>query len=83
MNLKPNLWTLVLIALLASPRLAAFVHAAQPQPEFGPATAFTYQGQLKRAGQLATATCGFRFGLWDSPSDGGQAPSGTACGAAA
>jgi hypothetical protein len=33
-------------------------------------TAFTYQGQLKRAGGAYDGDCAFQFGLWDSETDG-------------
>jgi hypothetical protein len=33
---------------------------------------FTYQGQLKNAGNPITDTCDFQFGLWDSLSSGAQ-----------
>jgi hypothetical protein len=35
-------------------------------------TGFTYQGQLKRAGEPLTDDCNFQFSLWDSLSGGSQ-----------
>ncbi len=35
-------------------------------------TGFTYQGQLKRAGEPLTDACNFQFSLWDSLSGGDQ-----------
>ncbi len=35
-------------------------------------TAFTYQGQLKKAGSPISGTCDFQFSLWDDPSVGTQ-----------
>ncbi len=38
----------------------------------GLGTAFTYQGNLKKAGQPVTTTCSFQFSLWDALTAGAQ-----------
>jgi preprotein translocase subunit Sec61beta len=35
-------------------------------------TGFTYQGQLNASGAPYSGSCDFQFGLWDSPTAGGQ-----------
>jgi hypothetical protein len=41
-------------------------------------TAFTYQGQLKKAGNPVNGTCDFQFSLWDAATGGAQISSSQA-----
>jgi Pectinesterase len=41
-------------------------------PQVALGTGFTYQGQLKSGGAVINATCGAKFGLWDSSAGGAQ-----------
>jgi hypothetical protein len=61
---RPGPSSLVLLSLLFIPlsRSRALAQDA----------AFTYQGQLKKSGALVSATCSFRFGLWDAAVNGNQ-----------
>jgi hypothetical protein len=43
-----------------------------PPAAFGQGTAFTYQGQLKDGGSLATGNYELSFSLWDDPAAGSQ-----------
>jgi len=73
-----NLRVLSLILVLA---LTGTLGSAQAQPPENKSsvsvqstlgTAFTYQGQLRNASGPITASCDFRFTLWNAPSIGAQ-----------
>jgi len=57
----------VLAAAASVLLLATTAHAAQPL-----GSAFTYQGELRNAGQVANGLHDFRFALYDAPSGGTQ-----------
>ncbi len=77
-----NWLSLILVVVFASVALvtaAGLLYAQGPGSErtvhtqAAPlGTAFTYQGQLGKEGQVVSDTCDFQFGLWDSGSAGGQ-----------
>ena len=70
-------WTLLgsIVAVLLLMLAAGLTQAQGPTPSGGVGvqaalgTAFTYQGQLKKAGNPVNGTCDFQFGLWDSQSN--------------
>jgi hypothetical protein len=54
---------------------AAYTASQQPRPQAAASplgAGFTYQGQLRRGGSPANATCDFQFSLWDSAIGGVQ-----------
>jgi hypothetical protein len=76
---------LMLCALLLASALSASAQEPNPAPadatdaagnpdavQAALGTAFTYQGNLKKNGQPANATCSFQFSLWDAASGGIQ-----------
>jgi hypothetical protein len=75
-------WALVCALVAAAVVVAAanLALAEEPQPQAQGevvaqamlGSAFTYQGQLKKDGNPVTATCDFRFTLWDALSGGSQ-----------
>jgi hypothetical protein len=75
-------WALVCALVAAAVVVAAanLALAEEPQPQTQGevvaqamlGSAFTYQGQLKKDGNPVTATCDFRFSLWDALSGGSQ-----------
>jgi len=64
----------VALVLIAGALLAGPGQAAPPSTELQAVTGgtFTYQGQLKRRGQPANATCAFQFSLWNAVTGGTQ-----------
>jgi len=73
-------WTLLgsIVAVLLLMLAAGLTQAQGPTPSGGVGvqaalgTAFTYQGQLKKAGNPVNGTCDFQFGLWDASTGGTQ-----------
>lgn len=67
---------LLVIVLLAL--AAGLIQAQGPEPpenvsiQAAVGTAFTYQGQLKKAGSPISGTCDFQFSLWDAATSGSQ-----------
>ena len=65
-------WAALLLAGLISVR-ATFAQGPAPRAPHAPAaTAFTYQGQLKKSGVSMTGTCNLQFSLWDAVTAGAQ-----------
>jgi len=70
--MKPSLLLLGLIVSLSA-NATAMSHPSSgivTQAVLG--TAFTYQGQIKKAGVLVNGACEFQFSLWDAASAGNQ-----------
>jgi len=80
-------WTIVgsILAMLLLALAASLTLAQEPQPpgesvqlqgdmgiQAAMGTAFTYQGQLRRDGNLVNGACDFRFTLWDAETGGNQ-----------
>jgi hypothetical protein len=72
-------WTLLgsILAMLLLALAVGLARAQEPQPPQGSVgiqaalgTAFTYQGQLKKAGSPISGTCDFQFTLYDDASGG-------------
>jgi hypothetical protein len=72
-------WTLLgsILAMLLLALAVGLARAQEPQPPQGGVgiqaalgTAFTYQGQLKKAGSPISGTCDFQFTLYDDASGG-------------
>jgi hypothetical protein len=72
-------WTLLgsILAMLLLALAVGLARAQEPQPPQGGVgiqaalgTAFTYQGQLKKAGSPVNGTCDFQFSLWDAAGSG-------------
>jgi hypothetical protein len=71
-------WTIVysILAVLLLALAAGLTQAQGPTPSGGVGvqaalgTAFTYQGQLKKAGNPVNGTCDFQFSLYDAASGG-------------
>jgi hypothetical protein len=73
-------WTLLgsILAVLLLMLAAGLTQAQGPTPSGGVGvqaalgTAFTYQGQLKKAGNPVNGNCDFQFSLWDAATGGTQ-----------
>jgi len=80
-------WTIIggILAVLLLALAAGLTLAQEPQPpgesmqpqgdmsiQAAMGTAFTYQGQLRRDGNLVHGACDFRFTLWDAETGGNQ-----------
>jgi len=80
-------WTMVgsILVMLLLALAAGLTLAQEPQPpgesvqlqgdmgiQAAMGTAFTYQGQLRRDGNLVNGACDFRFTLWDAETGGNQ-----------
>ncbi len=81
MKAKMSLMTVLTLVLAISLALISSLSMAQESgPQAPPDTAaattlgtsFTYQGQLRKDGDLVSSTCDFRFLLYDSELDGAQ-----------
>jgi hypothetical protein len=69
--IRPRLIILALLSVLLLSATGAYAQAPTPQ---GTAlgSGFTYQGQLKKGGQLYNGACDFQFGLYDAVNAGSQ-----------
>jgi len=81
-------WTLLgsILAVLLLALAVGLARAQEPQPPDGVGpqaalgTAFTYQGQLKKAGNPVNGTCDFQFSLWDAAGSGSPPTGGNQIG---
>jgi hypothetical protein len=72
--IRPRLIILALLSVLLLSATGAYAQVSAPQgTPLG--SGFTYQGQLKKGGQLFNGTCDFQFGLYDVATGGNQAGS--------
>ncbi len=84
--MKPRILVTLIVALSLLVGLTGYPVAAQAQAPGAAGlvdapgaatstplgTAFTYQGQLRQAGNPVTGSCDFQLGLWDAASGGAQ-----------
>lgn len=71
--LSPFVW-LGLVSILALGLSASVAVAQEVDPALALAplgSGFTYQGELRDAGDPVTSSCDFQFKLWDSENAGG------------
>ncbi len=75
---RKRIWSVATLTMFSLVTSVALVSAqgTGPQGEIGMqaalSTAFTYQGQLRSAGEPVTDACDFQFSLWDAGSSGAQ-----------
>lgn len=71
-TMKMKSFCLVFLLVLLAAGIASKAGGAQALPAAPLGTGFTYQGQIKGAGQPLRATCDLRFTLWDAAAAGTQ-----------
>lgn len=70
--MKSRVFLAVTLSFLLTLSILSLGQAQGPMPQSVMGTAFTYQGQLKQNGLPVSATCDFRFSLWNAETDGAQ-----------